>query len=278
MQENTYIFDPESPSELARLITQSHFFIEMCGGPLAGFEHRPMKRVLDLGCGPGGWVLDVAFARPELEVAGIDISSAMIRYADARAQSQQRTNVSFGVMNITEPLDFSDETFDLAHMTLLFAVLKQHQWFSYLKEVQRILVHGGLFQSVEMVAVVTNSPALQREYDLVAQFLYKSGYGFSSTGTTIGVATAIPSMLARLDFVNIEQQAYLQDFSQGSPMWANFLRNQEVMSLMLLPLFIGRGLLEEEESQSLHQQMMIEMLSDEFSCTGYCHGVQATRP
>jgi len=278
MTENTYIFDPESANELARLITQSHFFIEMCGGPLAGIEERPnIRTILDLGCGPGGWVLDVAFARPKSEVAGIDISKAMVDYANARALSQQLTNASFGVMNITEPLDFSDETFDYVHMTLLFAVLKRHQWLPYLKECRRILAPGGLFQSIEFVHTVSNSPALQREYDLVAQYLFDTGYGFSSTGSTVGVATALPQVLRRLGFTNIRQKAYLQDFSQGSAMWANFYRNQEVMSTMLLPLFVKRDMLTQEDADALHRQLMLEIISDDFTCTGYCHGVEAEK-
>jgi len=274
MKENTYIFDSESTTELTRLITQSRFFVDMCGGPLAGIPEEA-ETILDLGCGPGGWVLDVAFERPKAEVAGIDISVAMVDYANARAGSQNLYNASFGVMDVTKPLDFSNDTFDVAHMTLLFAALKQRQWLPLLQECYRVLRPGGKLHNIEFVHTVSNSPALQQEYDLVAQFLYRNGYGFSSTGTTVGVSTALPALLRTAGFTTIEQKAYLQDFSQGQPTWASFFRNQEIMSQMLLPLFVSRGLLLQQEADALHRQMMIEFQADDFACTSYCHGIEA---
>src|SRR5437667_11581233 len=98
--ENTYIFDPESPQELARLINQDRFTTRTMGGALAELPELPSgTQVLDVACGPGGWALDVAHERPDVEVSGVDISHIMIDYANARARSQQLFNVSFGVMD-----------------------------------------------------------------------------------------------------------------------------------------------------------------------------------
>src|SRR6266571_3282033 len=93
---NTYVFDPESPTELARLINQDRIVTGAMGGPLSGLSDLSLLRnILDLGCGPGGWVLDVAFTLPDAEVEGFDISRAMVNYAHARAISQQLPNASF---------------------------------------------------------------------------------------------------------------------------------------------------------------------------------------
>ena len=75
--KSTYVFDPESGAELARLIEQDRFSTREMGGPLVGLPDLPAEaRVLDLACGPGGWVLDVAYEHPEYEVCGVDISEA----------------------------------------------------------------------------------------------------------------------------------------------------------------------------------------------------------
>src|SRR6266704_1882923 len=112
--ENPYYFDPEEAGEMARLMIQDRLITKGMGGL---FPERTdvslMKNVLDLGCGPGGWVLDVAFEYPHMEVAGIDVSRLMVDYANARARTQQLPNASFGVMDITQPLDFSDASFDM---------------------------------------------------------------------------------------------------------------------------------------------------------------------
>jgi SAM-dependent methyltransferase len=90
---NTYIFDAESPTELARLINQDALTTRAMGGPLGGLLPQQivgLHQVLDLACGPGGWVLDVAFAFPDIEVAGIDLSRSMVEYADGRAAQSSR--------------------------------------------------------------------------------------------------------------------------------------------------------------------------------------------
>src|SRR5689334_25322739 len=105
---NTYIFDSESPTEMARLITQDRAVTQAMGGSLSGIaDPFALHNILDLGCGPGGWVLDMAFELPDAEVEGVDISRGMVNYANARARTQQLSNASFGVMDITKPLKFS---------------------------------------------------------------------------------------------------------------------------------------------------------------------------
>src|SRR5690242_9875818 len=102
--KNNYIFDSESPTELARLMALDRA-ITQTTGLLSGISGTfVMRNVLDLACGPGGWVLDVAFQHAEVEVAGVDISRSMIDYANTRALTQKRVNASFEVMDITQPL------------------------------------------------------------------------------------------------------------------------------------------------------------------------------
>ncbi len=83
--ESTYVLDPESAAEMARLLDQDLLATKHMGGLLT---ERPdfanIHRVLDIACGPGGWVQEVAFTHPEIEVIGIDISQAMIQYARAQ--------------------------------------------------------------------------------------------------------------------------------------------------------------------------------------------------
>src|SRR5450432_3339515 len=143
-ENNTYILDPESVAEMTRLIQLDQFTTRAMGGPL---EEHPdpshLRRVLDLACGPGGWVLDVAFDYPEIEVMGVDISETMLRYAIARAQSQQIANASFGLVNIR----------------LLVGVLARTAWPAFLQECQRITRPGGIMRLTEADnAGLTNSP------------------------------------------------------------------------------------------------------------------------
>jgi len=61
--ENNYFIDAESATEMTRLINQDRLFTENMGGL---FPERndvsSMHDILDIACGPGGWVLEVATA------------------------------------------------------------------------------------------------------------------------------------------------------------------------------------------------------------------------
>ena len=114
---HTYVMDPESPTEMARLMLQDRFITE---GMQGIFSERSnlgnIQAILDVGCGPGGWALDVAHTYPDKAVVGVDISTTMITYAQAQATAQRLTNVTFAVMNALEPLNFAEETFDLVNV------------------------------------------------------------------------------------------------------------------------------------------------------------------
>ncbi|GCE17900.1 hypothetical protein KDK_17000 [Dictyobacter kobayashii] len=80
-----------------------------------------------------------------MEVAGIDESEHVIDYARARARGQNRTNISFGVMDLHGRLDFSDNTFDIIHGRSFSEFLRKPQWMPVLGEILRILRPGGCF-------------------------------------------------------------------------------------------------------------------------------------
>src|SRR5581483_8063734 len=161
---STYVFDAESSLEMARLINQDRMMTQAMGGPLAGIaDPASLQNVLDLGCGPGGWALDVAFACPDANVEGVDSSRMLVDYANARARTQQLFNASFGLMDITQALEFPDASFDVVNARFLMAALKREAWSPLLKECTRVLRPGGLLRLTEVVDPgITNSAAVNQ--------------------------------------------------------------------------------------------------------------------
>jgi ubiquinone/menaquinone biosynthesis C-methylase UbiE len=276
LNDNTYVLDPESPTEMARLINLDRVMTSAMGGPFSGVPRLPEEaKVLDLACGPGSWVLDVAFEHPNFEVAGVDISSTMIGYANARARTQNLPNASFGVMDITQPLDFSDNTFDLLNARLLVAVLHREAWAPFLEECTRILKPGGILRLTEPVdaAGITTSASYERWGQFSYQALWRAGYGFSTNGNTLGITTVLPRMLRKLKYQNVHNLAHTLEFSAGSDAWQDFYHNAQVLYNTAPPFFIKAGVTTQEEIDQLYQQMLIEWLSDEFC--GMWHFVTA---
>src|SRR5215472_4079356 len=143
-QGHTYAMDPESPTEMARLMLQDRLVTEGMHGIFperSSLEH--IQTILDVGCGPGGWALDVAHTYPDRRVFGIDISTTMITYAQAQASAQRLSNVTFTVMNALEPLKFAEGTFDLVNARFAAGYILRAQWPTFLQGCFRVLRPGG---------------------------------------------------------------------------------------------------------------------------------------
>jgi hypothetical protein len=60
--DNVYFNDPESGVEMARLIDQDHVINQGMGGLISerSNDFSGIRRILAIGCGPGGWALEIA--------------------------------------------------------------------------------------------------------------------------------------------------------------------------------------------------------------------------
>ena len=274
-EHNGYVLDPESPVEMARLINLDRFMTKGMGGSLADVENLlPLHNILDMGCGPGGWVLDVAFERPNIEVAGVDISKIMIDYANERAQTQHLSNASFGVMDITKPLDFADGAFDLVNARFLFSVLIQEQWPVFIAECTRLLRPGGVLRLTELIdGGATNSPAKEQLHGFFCQALQRVKHGFSVNGRSIGMTIMLPRFLRNAGYQQVRHSMHALEVSAGTEVYSDFYRNSEIIYLLAKPLFVNTGVTTEEEFDRTYQQMLIELRSDDF--TGMWHYMTA---
>jgi ubiquinone/menaquinone biosynthesis C-methylase UbiE len=277
---NTYVFDPESPTEMARLINQDRILTQSMGGALSGIaDPSSLRNILDLGCGPGSWVLDVAFELADAEVEGVDISRIMVDYANARARTQQLSNASFGVMDITEQLDFPDASFDLVNARLLFAVLKRDVWFPFLKECMRVLRPGGLLRLTESPDIgKTSSAAVNQMGEYVMQAIWQRGYGFSPDGHSFGMTHVLPHLFQEQGCQHIRLLAHVLNYSVGTGAWADQYHNMEIVSLQMKPLLLKLGLTTEEGFDRLYVQALSDMQRETFLGMGFSLTVIGQKP
>jgi SAM-dependent methyltransferase len=284
---NGYIFDPDDPTELVRLLNLDRAITASMGGPLAGGigEVQPLKHILDLACGPGGWVIDAAFAlrKQEVEVAGVDISAPMIAYANALARTQQRTNASFEVMDITQPLTFADGAFDLVNARFLVGVLKcRPQWEALLAECLRLLRPEGIIRLVETDGlVVTTSKSLARLQRRLTMSMHERGYGFSvDGGLTLGMTPVLPHLLREAGFHQIHLTPFVFDGSHPDGAWMACLRLCEFTYYLALQqgLLDGMALSEEETIPQVIEHMLADINATAFGCLTYGLMVSARRP
>lgn len=266
--ESSYVFDPESPEELTRLLTMDQITTRAMGGPLAGLPALPKgANVIDLACGPGGWILDVALARPDAQAHGVDLSQRMIDYANARARSQQRKNASFEVMDITQPLKFPDHSFDLVNARFVTSVLPSAAWPTFLQECRRIARPGGIIRCIESEYIgLTNSPACEKIRILGGQLLNALGHGFSVDGTSFGITPVIARLLQKSGLRQIQQSVHMVNFSAGTPAWPEFFHNMELGFTLGARMAEKLGVAGEGNPEALLQQAIMEMQREDFCC------------
>jgi ubiquinone/menaquinone biosynthesis C-methylase UbiE len=104
---------------------------------------KPHGQAMDLGCGPGHLVVELARMAPGLHVTGVDLSDEMLAQAEACArQSGLRERVAFRKGDAAQ-IPFPDHSLDLVVSTLSL-----HHWSEpvvVLDEIERVLRPDGAF-------------------------------------------------------------------------------------------------------------------------------------
>ncbi len=276
--ENTYPIDHESGAEMARLMEQDHLFTKGMRGLLAERSDLPqIHRILDVACGPGGWALEVAFAYPEKEVVGFDINQTMITYARTQALAQGLQNVSFRVMNALQPLDFPTASFDLVNARLI-AFLPPTAWPILIHEYLRVTRSRGIIRLTETELSVSNSPALERLQEFLTRAFRAAGLSFSPDGRRIAITPQLGRLLREAGCINVQNMAHAIDYSAGTEAYTAFYQDWRMVYKLLQPFFISTGVTTQQEVDQVYEQMLLEMMSDDFCAVHYLLTVWGEKP
>jgi ubiquinone/menaquinone biosynthesis C-methylase UbiE len=223
--------------------------------------------ILDLGCGPGGWALEVARAYPEIELFGIDISNIMIAYAQMSAKLQQvQDRVQFQVQDLTKfPWPFADATFDMVNARFMVGFLLQEQWPHVLAECFRVVKPGGIISLSEPEWATTSSLAGEKLRILAVRALHRAGLGFSLDGTNIGIIHMLYPLLQQCGGKNIEYAAYVLNMAYDAPFHQAGVKNNYIAYQLMSKLFARLGLATEEEVQQLCEQFRADSYQPTFA-------------
>src|SRR5258706_9963258 len=189
------VTDRNNEAEMIRLMIQDSLITAGTGGPLAEQpDPGVFARVLDIGCGPGGWLLETATRYPHTSLVGIDISWRMIEYARAQAQAQKLTDgVEFLVADALRPLDFPDDAFDMVNMRLGSSFLLVQDWPSLLRDMLRVTRPGGIVRLTDNSgAWESTSSNFNRIIQMFFCALYRSGRHVSEQA---GIGRELPELL-----------------------------------------------------------------------------------
>lgn len=279
--EGKYFIDAENTAEMARLVYQDRLATEQMGGVLHEYSPekiRALKSVLDLACGPGGWVIDLAYASPTTQVVGVDISVNNISYAQSQAHAQGLDNARFQVMNVLNPLDFPDNSFDLVNARLLFAFMPKQAWVPLVKECQRILRPGGIMRMTEISDDMSTSLAVSQLNAKIAKALYLTGRSFSPDGQTLGILPMLGRFLRDAGYVSHGKVAMPVDASAHMDAHWQFYQNFKVLNRLLKPFLLQMQVTTSEEFEQLYEQALEDIESNSFCALNFILTVWGEKP
>jgi ubiquinone/menaquinone biosynthesis C-methylase UbiE len=270
-EESTYVMDAESATEMARLLNQDRLMTQGMGGLFVerADDLSDIHDVLDIGCGPGGWVQDVAFTYPHINVTGIDISKQMIDYASAYARVQHLKNASFRVMDALKPLDFPDNSFDLVNARFIVGFTPKTSWPALLQECKRILRPGGIFRLTESEGGFSTSQACNDLSIWLFMLLKRIGFTFSPDGRSIGIMLAMRRLLREAGFENIQKMAHVTETAPGLEGYSMGVNNIKVTFQTLMPTLVKMGITTPEEFERVYDTALRDVLADDFCALGF---------
>ncbi len=277
--DSTFIIE-ESNTQIAWLFNIDALLTRMMGGVLAERNNdlSGMRDVLDLACGSGRWAMEVAFRNPEVNVTAVDINESLISYVKTHARVRTLNNLEFHVENILQPLQFPDASFDLVNARCLFSSLSPQDWPPLIQECKRILRPGGVLRLTEMERSNTNSPSLEKFWDLYTKALYVSGRSLSHTGRFIGLTPHLGALLHNAGFQQIANRAHTPDASSWTPDAETWRQHTDSTWSLLIPFLVKSGVTTEEEINQLRTQASIEMLSNDYCILYFYFTVWGSKP
>lgn len=258
---STYIVqDRANEEEMQRLYVQDQMMNTGMGGilPEQG-EPARFHRVLDVGCGTGGWLIELAKAYPQAShLVGIDVNRNAIQFARSQAEAQGvGDRVEFLVMDALLVLEFPDGFFDLVNQRFGVSYLRTWDWSRLLREYLRIIRSGGVIRVTEDdIPARSDSQALLQLGDLALQALHQAGHFFHCAND--GLISELASLLSQQGIKNVQTRAYALEFRGGTSQGQLFAEDMQHLLRTMKP-FLQKWATVPDDYEEIYQRMVRDL-------------------
>jgi ubiquinone/menaquinone biosynthesis C-methylase UbiE len=268
-QPSTYVIeDRGSQEEMNRLQLFDQLFTAGMGGVLPEQPDSAIfSRVLDVGCGAGSWLIQLAQTRPSCQLlVGTDASLTFIEYARAQARAAQVSDrVEFHVGDALRMLEFPDGFFDLVNHRAAVSWLRTWDWPKLLQEYRRVCHPEGMIRITEPEwPVARSSPALLRLTDLACQAFYQAGHYF--TPSKDGITSRLVRLLQVHGLQQVQTRAHTLKYVVDTPEWQILSMHNSLGFRTLMP-FLRKWMQVPEDYEEIYQQMLSQMRESDFLAT-----------
>jgi ubiquinone/menaquinone biosynthesis C-methylase UbiE len=268
-QPSTYVVEDRSnQEELNRLQALDHLFTAGMGGVLPEQPDPTIfPCVLDVGCGTGDWLIELAKTTPTCtRLIGVDASLKVIEYARAQAVAAQVSDrVEFHVADALRMLEFPNGYFNLVNHRAAMSWLRTWDWPKLLQEYQRVCGPGGVVRITETDTLVkSSSPALSRLNELFLQAFHQAGHTFTPTNKDI--ASELAHLLQQHGLQQVQTCAYPLEYHANTSAWQSLFEHNKLGFRTIVP-FLHKWARVPEDYEEIYQQMLNEMQQPDFVTT-----------
>lgn len=264
-----FVQDRDNVKELERLHLQDQLTTATMGGVL---PEQPdlsrFQRVLDVGCGTGGWLIELAKASPTASLlVGVDTSRTMLMYAREQARAQQvGERVEFHVMDALRMLEFPANYFDLVNHRFGLSWLRTWDWLKLLQEYQRVARPAGVVRITEGDTLVeSSSPALMRLNQLSLQALFQAGHFFRPDRD--GLTSHLPRLLRQHGLQQVQTREQIRVHRAGTAQGQHFAEDMKALYQTIVP-FLRKWTRVPDDYEEIYQQALAEMQQPDFVAKG----------
>lgn len=274
---SSYFMNAEAIMEPARLINQDRQMTATVSLLPPGIDGKSLHHVLDVGCGPAVWLLDLIAKYPDIDGVGVDNSEYMLEMAQLlqKAESKHFTLLHMDVRN---GLAFDDASFDFVQMRLTNSFLRPPMWLPLLKECHRVLQPGGSLCVIDLETTFTNKPAAEEYYGLMPGVWSKAHLSFSQTGRSFGLLAQIKSLLRQAGFAGIHLALHALDVSKGEELYDIAQENVKIIFTGVFPVLVQKGGYTQEYLLDLSRRANLEMQEDDYSCIAAIFSAWGQKP
>ena len=265
-----FVQDRSNLDEMARLEMQDRLVTAGMGGVLPELvDPTNLRRVLDVGCGTGGWLIETARTYPMIEkLVGGEISGKMVEYARAQAEEQHLSGrVEFQTMDALRILEFPPASFDLINHRFGMGWLRTWDWKKLLLEYQRVCRPGGIIRITEAsVSYESNSPALNILNNLLLEAFYRSGRLFNASRE--GLTGELVHLMSQHGIADVQTQVHTLVYRAGTVEGQGLREDIARLFRVSLP-FLQKWINVLGDYEEIYQQALREIQQPEFVATGY---------
>ncbi|CAG8448233.1 S-adenosyl-L-methionine-dependent methyltransferase [Gigaspora rosea] len=182
---------PYDSNEIDRLDLQ-HYIIRYAlnGYFTAPVNFEKVKRVCDVGCGSGIWMMEMSAIYPNTRFYGCDVRSAF-------PESTCPENCEFSICNILKGLIYPSGYFDYVYQRTLLGSIPEKEWKPLISELVRCTAINGLVELTELAFWLNNAGP---HYKIIQEKVYKA---LEIRGINSRVLNRLPEFLKQAGLVNI---------------------------------------------------------------------------